>query len=249
MPYARRKTYRKKRAPARRPRARTTRRKKRVSRGIRPMVPRTLGFALQPRRFTKMSWEGSWNITVADSIASYSNIFRLNSIYDPDFGTVTKNTACNGITLAGYLYQKYRVHGAKVTVRFSNMTSYNVMGVVTFSNENDFASSIKPSDMRMRPGACAKMLGVIGSAGRGTVTRYVPINNVIGVTKQEYKGDSANAAYLNANPSTAAYCGVTVGGMPDNYSSYGAAITVMCSIHITYFVELFDLMSNVGSAS
>lgn len=262
MPYARRKTSTRPRkvtfSATTRTRTRTPvakvpkyrrYRKKRVSSGVRPLVPRTLGFAMLPRRFTKMAWEGSFNIT-ATNLASYSNIFRLASLYDPDYSTITKNTSCNGLTLASTLYQNYRVHSTKVIVQFANMSAYNILGVLTFSNENNFSSSLRPSDIAMRPGAVSKLITPLAAPGcRVSMSRYIPIHNVFGCTKREYIGDPRYAAAMSASPALDSFAGITIGGMPDNYSSYTAPVSAMVTIRMIFYVELFDLVSGIGTAS
>lgn len=226
--------------------SKTSTARKRVSRGQRAVVPRTIGFALQPRRFTKMMFEGSFTQSVSSVQASFSNIFRVNSIFDPDFaaGSATKNTSVNGWTLANTLYTQYKVHAVAVTVTIQNMSAYNVCGVVTFSNVNAFATGIYPSDMAARNGARVVDLQPLGTdRARGTIKRYVKLNAISGQTKAQFIGDPDTKAVMNLNPMQEAYLAVTTGIVPDGS---GFAISSVIKVRIMYYVELFDVIETLA---
>jgi len=200
---------------------------------------------VQPRRFTKMPFEGSASITAAIGQLSYAHVFRGSSIYDPDYLNVTKGTSVDGYVLAGSIYRQYRVYGVKAQYTFYNTSAIVVQCTLVAGNETSFPTTTYITDLANRNGAKSIVLGPAGSSKtQGVISKYYSCADLTGQTKEQYRTDATNSAYVTANPTNPTYVGYAVGGLPETSAS-PAVVTVR--IKLIYYVELFDLIDGVMS--
>lgn len=225
------------------PKRRFLRKKRTYKRKTRnTMKPSIIGFMIQPRKFTKMSYDASWTQGVTAVQASFTQIFRANSVYDPDSQNITKNTVCDGYTLAEALYLNYRVYGVKAKFTFYNQTANTpVQVVICGGNQTSiFATSLYIGDLASRNGAKTTVLAPPGNQrSMATLTKYFNCADLTGQTKEQYRTDPGNQALLTTNPANTAIVSCSIAPLPDNCA---VVTSVTIRLKLTYYVELFDLV-------
>lgn len=146
--------------------------------------------------------------------------YRLNSPYDPDYqiGGATAqffSTLCNAT-----LYQKYIVLGCKVKVSWTSGTGVPARAFMYLCGAEDFSTFYNPFtndqlDLHSTSGIATKpiQLGNLYNSKNVTRSFYVPMHEVLGMTKQQYimgaemGGQQSTLAeghfgYYNGNPGT-----------------------------------------------
>lgn len=217
-----RKSYAKKRKP--RPTRRPAYRRRNaarpttvVQRGITPIAPRTI---------TRLRYTSVISRTLNAGIAA-DNVYRLNSIFDPDFtGTGTQPY---GHDTYAQLYNRYRVFAASYRVTF-NTTSVNaaLFSVVP----NNSTSSISDIELaREMPRSKSKVGGQQGTSP-AVIYGRISMPALNGQNRTQYMSDDRFQAIFGNNP-TEDLCLHIVSQSPDN-------ITVRAVIDIVYHVEMFD---------
>jgi len=209
------------------------------------MAPRTLGFAIQPRKFTKVSWTGSYNQTLSVAQNSFTVLFRANSIYDPDYTNVSKNTSVNGYYLSSVIYQRYRVYGVKADyIIYNNSVTIGQAALVGGNETSQYATSAYVTDIAARNGVKSKILPP-GSGNKPVyMSKYFNCCDLTGDTKLDYKTNPANSSAIGTNPTNPAYVGLTIGMLPEIATQ---SIVTTIRLRLTYFVELYDIFDNIGS--
>lgn len=206
------------------------------------MKPSIVGFMIQPRKFTKMSYDASYTQGVTAIQTSFSQVFRANSIFDPDSQNITKNTVCDGYTLAQALYANYRVYGVKAKFTFYNQTANTPVQVVVCGGNQTgiFATSLYIGDLASRNGAKTTVLAPPGNQrSMATISKYFNCADLTGQTKEQYRTDPGNQALLTTNPANTAVVSVSIAPLPDNV---GVVTAVTIRVKLTFYVELFDLV-------
>lgn len=223
--------------------------KKAVEKALKPhttqpkgaMKPKILSNFVKPTRMTKMTFEGSWNALCSGSLnqVSVPYVFRLNSIWDPDFSNFTRNTRANGWTLANTLYADYRVHKAKVTVTFTNNSEHSCYILLSANNDLALQSAASlPSDLLTRPGAYGKICTKSGSCkDMVSISKTYNLYDVEGISQDEYRDSSSTASPMSNNPSDNCYCYATIASMPEAFlnNTFG-----VFNIKIVFDVELLN---------
>lgn len=151
-------------------------------------------------RVTKetLAYADTRDLTEAAAGVGAYYIFRLNSIYDPDF-TGVGNTAY-GYSVMSNLWSKYRVLRTRVVIDFSNVTGgLQITGLSAGLNSTLAAL---PRAWPVQPRTVSR---VIRGAGGGTtcVAHFdmtYDLAKVIGVTKQQYKNENDYAGIFGSNP-------------------------------------------------
>jgi len=160
---------------------RRTNRRRRTRAPKSSMAPRTLGFAIQPRKFTKVSWTGSYNQTLAVGQNSTTTLFRANSIYDPDYSNVSKNTSVNGYYLSSVIYQRYRVFGVKADyIVYNNSVTIGQAALVAGNETGQYATTVYVTDLAARNGVKSKILPP-GSGNKPVyISKYFNCADIVG---------------------------------------------------------------------
>lgn len=149
----------------------------------------------------KMSYEFVGAIApAAGSVAA--NVFRFNSVYDPDFTGV-------GATAAGYgqasaLYGRYRVLATKITAQFVNtgsapLTCFMVVNPVTTVGIN-IVSILQQRHVWSK--------SIAASTGNGTISHTIggPVARFYGVPARQVRDEDDFAAVTGANPNNGVFC-------------------------------------------
>lgn len=202
-----------------------------------------------PTRRTKMSYEGSWNALCNGSLGQVSvpYVFRMNSVFDPDFSNFSRNVRANGWTIANTLYTDYRVHKCKVTLEFINRSDHPVMFCLSANNDISIQSAATyPADILSRAGSFGKLVTQVGSSkASGKITRTYNLWEVEGISQDEYKDSSGTAALLSSNPTDNCYCYATIASYPE---ASGDTTFGVFRILMEFDVELLNPRDQVATA-
>jgi len=160
----------------------------------------------------------------AGSVAT--NVFRLNSVFDPDYTGV-------GATVAGYtslaaLYGKYRVLGFSMKIEYMNygaapLTCFVAVNPVTTVGV-DITAILRQRHVWYR-GICSK-------DGSGTITHVVrgSVSSVYGVPRAQVRSEDDYASVTGSNPNNPVFAHVGV------YADGAAAGTANAHVSIDFNV-------------
>jgi len=165
--------------------------------------------------------------------APQSNVFRGNSVFDPDYSGVGAQP--RGFDQWKTLYRRYRVIASKVTARGGTIAASNASGiVVTALNTNTVIGN--PVDALESNFAECSKVGTSQGDSSMTVTNYKSTATVRGGPKDLVQYESDLSALVSANPAQQWYWHVLL------YNADGTTGTVDSNINveIIYYVEFYD---------
>lgn len=179
--------------------------------------------------------------TLSDAARPGSNFFwNLNSIWDPNRSGIGHNPSY--FTAWSNIYNRYRVLGVKARVTFQQArdggSDLNPNGCRVFMYAaNDSVQTGDESQMEQSH----MISGTIHPQGKPiqTLTKYFNCQRITGRTVQQYMADDRYQATMKTNPQEVIT--LTAGAR----SLTPGAVTlqaVYATIHLTYYVELFDPM-------
>lgn len=228
MPFRKRKTTTKKRRVFRRRGAR------RKAPGVSRSVIRNISMSSIPDRlYTRMGY--SMSTTLTSTLSPAYNIFRLNSLYDPDY------TGAGGQPLArdqwANFYNRYLVYGVSYKVTFIN-TSTSEQVYCWVVPKNVTAVSTSAQVLFEKPYAKNRILGVESGKSIGTIKGYASAAKALGYTKQQYQSEKANSSEFNSNPASEGFLHVYSQAADETTS-----VTVRIRVVLTYYVCLSERLS------
>lgn len=203
------------------------------------MKPKIVGTFIKPVRRQKLSFEGSWNGLCSSPNVSVPYVFNMNSIADPDYSNFTKNTRANGWTICNTLYNAYRVHTCKVTIKFFNHSEWPTYVILSANNNVGIQpASTLPADILARPGSFGKICGRYGSDNDTvTISKTYKLYEVEGIPQDEYGDSDKTSAAMITTPLDNCFCYATLATMPEGFlnSSFG-----VFNIKMEFDVELLN---------
>jgi len=181
---------------------------------------------------------------LANTSATYSayEIYRMNSIYDPDqSSSITKNTRAFGLITMALIYNKYRVYSIDVKLTAINVGAEACRVTLYPYNQGTPTTGTVGSDYSSRLFSKTLLLGPPGSSkDTGVLTAHYDLKKTFGMSKQEFY-DEQYASTTDSNPTTNRYMAVTVSDMVDQVGTVSA---VHYSIDIIYNVLFYDPKEN-----
>lgn len=167
--------------------------------------------------------------------ASFSNVFRLNGIYDPNL-TGTGHQPM-GHDQWNNFYNEYQVYGSAINVRAINSLTGNDSEVVLYPSSNSTALGV--GDAKEQPYSKCRLLGNSHS-GKNIISlkKYMSVSKYIG-------RDTKPLAYsspFGSDPTETIFWVIT-GRSLDSVS----ANNITLQVTIIYYVKLFNKKSLVGS--
>jgi hypothetical protein len=163
------------------------------------------GFVVQPTIFPS---EKRGVLTYATVVAVgppaggiSDQVFRLNSIYDPDY--TGGGSTVLGYSQAAALYQRYRVLSARATVTWDNMATNPITAFICATPNTVISTGINYI-MGQR---FAWSRGIGGVGGNSTLTHAIdiPIYKVFGCPKKQVEVEHDFAATLTGSPQNTVY--------------------------------------------
>lgn len=174
-------------------------------------------------------------ITFGDALGAQTQIFNLNSIYDPDRSGVGHQPL--GYDQWAAFYNRYRVIGVKVTVQAAN---YNQQcGATVAIIGNNSAGLVLGSDAIQEQQHMRRMIlsNAQGGKNSGTLTKYFSLSRITGVSDMTYRSSDQYAAQFGASPAEV-ICGHVY--WENLLALGGQASSGVSRINVVYYVELFD---------
>lgn len=240
MPYTKKRPFKGKRKYV--PRKRYTRKAKPVFRQVRAYGVRPDPFPTRLHAKCKYFTDG-----VLTSHSSASNhvgvekVFRLSSIYDPDF-TGTGQTIVGWSTFNA-IYSQYIVKGARVEITF---TDPDIDGQTVFYslNQHTALQSQSLSDAKQDSLTFSRVVNNTGSQ-QSTHKLYIKPWSLRGLSKLEWQANkSTHASAMATSPATDVY--LRLGTSNSNASTF--AHSIRYQLKIFYYVEFFDRKQLVPSS-
>lgn len=198
---------------------------------------------LKDIKLVKNTYNCSTSITQSGSAGNGSQVYRLNSVYDPSYSNGDKNVTAGGYAMLATIYQKYIVFGCKVVVKVTNTASYPMAVALSVQTNTTLSTSVMQSAIGNRAGAKQLILGPAGSSKCfGTLKGYWNVADVYGMRKSEYN-TQANQVAVGSNPTNApAYLFISCGTLPEISLTGG---TIICEVYLTYYTQWSDLYDNI----
>lgn len=158
--------------------------------------------------------------------------FRNNSIYDPDGSGIGHQPL--GYDQWSQFYGRYRVIGAKYRVTITNVTDTPCKVGILAVNGSYGTSSINQTAFE-HPHMISKVVGSQDGADVREFVKYFANPRILGMSMAQYKGDDRYQSQFGTNPLEQISAVVQARSMDPS-----SGVGLKCSVHITYFVELFD---------
>lgn len=167
--------------------------------------------------------------TIVSSTSAATNVYRLNSIFDP-------NQTGVGNSVYYYdqmklLYGKYCVYGVKVKAILACESGVSM--VMGFKAQDDTTVLTDASLAIERPDAKSRIL--VPGQRTQTITKYFPIHQLFGVRKQTILDENDYKSTTSTNPANQYYL-QTFAGPADNATNSGGRIV----LKMTYYVKWSD---------
>ncbi len=231
MPF--RKRYRPRRRRGRKRRRRTVRkrrrRKMRFSKTVAPYLKRVKMIYVQ-----RVSLDPTAGLLAV-------NVFRANSLFDPDFSGVGHQPM--GFDDMAYLYEKYRVFSVSMKVTFTNAdtTYYAVSGIHNGVHEETPVPD--PLDMREQNRTRWRQLAPTHASVQGNESATVTYSCKPWKSLHTAYKDKNYASFVTGNPAEVCYIYVFLGPLNsiDNLAAGWA------TVRMTYFGEFFQPKFLTGS--
>lgn len=175
----------------------------------------------------------------AAGLVGAEKVFRMNSIYDPNYTDATgkNNTTVTGHGVYAGIYNKYLVDAVTFTVVWSNPSIDGVAPVVSCNQ----TLPIQSQDVRTVGERQYNYVYPMVNSGKQKVTRTYKIKpwTLLGLSKLEYYANaSVYCSNISSNP--AQECYIRIGAAMLDDDSGLLSQSVMCTLRIRYHVTLYD---------
>lgn len=198
-----------------------------------------------PSRYvTKMKYNQTFDIAVANANQVYFHGFRLNSINDPDLTNANGQAGAHrpyGYDTFIKIFNQYRVFACRYTLRFFPSGSAANTQVVTIPANDGvpLPAGTRIYHLAERPRAQHRVLNYIG-AGANVIKGKVNLPKLIGMPSKTYKADEETSAKFDQSPIEDALLFIFA-------ESGAASVTVRCNLTMTFYVECFDPIQQAQS--
>lgn len=204
---------------------------KRQKRSRPPKKLALVGFSAPRNLFpAALLGHGTYATTITTSVpvtGLAGHVFRLNSIYDPDYTSVTGRSIA-GFAQAAVLYGKYRVFSAEVFLE-GNMAGNTIRGFYYCVASNDLTLGTSADVWNAQRNVyIAPIKGGDGVSHRMTI----PIHTVYGVPASAIRDEDDFASVMVGNPNNGVFLHVGMHNMS------GAVNDFTFTIRIVYKVRL-----------
>lgn len=192
-------------------------------------IPRTahMGLVSSPRLMVSLPYSDVY--TVPSSANPAAQVWRINSIFDPDLTGVGHQPL--GTDQYALLYSKYQVHGCKLDIKVISDTAVSFNGVIVASDTDSSSATVlvAQEDKLATPFS----IGPIGARNVYHFKKYFAMKQIHGKKRIDQIDDLAAA--VGANPVDPIYAWIKV-------AAYDNATTakIYYNVRLTYYVEFFD---------
>lgn len=190
---------------------------------------------LPSRRGLTFTYRTQYPVSVTTPNPSATNFISLTSLYDPEYNNLGRNDIMGyynkymGAT-AG-LYKSFKPYSATFKIKMIP-TIETSMPLIVFTATNtgsaDYAAGTNIFKIAERPGAKSRVLEYIGDTSFVTEKFKIYLNQIHGVTRDQYKNDSVFLKTYNATANDGPWLAISVG---DSTGSAGTC-TVMLQVEM-----------------
>lgn len=176
----------------------------------------------------KVCMKYSTHIALTNSAGlSADQVFRLNSIFDPDF--TGSGHQPQGHDQWNFLYARYRVDSVLIRVIPSAVNAAGFLSLYGSIDSTAQTDSVVPGET---PGAIT--VGTEAGSHTAPIIKHFYPARVLGLTNAQYQSDDLVAAAFGASPAMAAYAHVVFVDRTNTNVS-----TQTMQVDLTYYVTLF----------
>ncbi len=156
-----------------------------------------------------------------------ANVFRWNSVYDPDY-TGVGSTAL-GYTQTSALYGRYRVLASKMTVEFVNTSAATPLTCFIVLNP---VNTVGIDIAKILAQRFVWTRGIGTATGSASITHSIqaPVHRIYGVPARQVRDEDDFAGLVGGNPNNGVYAHVGA------YADGGAAGALTIHVRIEYDV-------------
>lgn len=207
--------------------------KRRKTRRNRPSVAISRGSPIPDRFVTKMKYSGLYALTTAGVAVPAYHLFRLNSIFDPDYTGVGHQPL--GHDELTPLYNKYVVSGVSWRVTYTNQSTSDYCDVCVIPRPNIATIPLMDTVFESPYVRRATIGPETGARNIVTMKGYVSMAKLRGVSKSKILNENDNSALIGANPVIVPTLQLYV----ENQNTL-ATITAVARVELIYYVTLYD---------
>lgn len=181
---------------------------------------------ISPNYRTVLGYNQGVSVAISSGSISTDQVFRLNSLYDPDF-TGGGHQPYGRDTLAT-IYNRYRVHRVSGFVSFASNSNVPCRVVIVPTNTR---AAITDIDLAAEtPYAQSTWL----LTNQPTIIPFkFSLNKIVGVTKRTYGADDRYQSVFSTDPAEDIDLHIVA------WSS-GSSQTIFANVHIKYYTEVWD---------
>lgn len=206
-------------------------RKKRSSPYTRVYRSETAG--IPERYFCKLKICDNFQVGTGSNPSALEH-YRLNSIYDPYYGTGGHQP--RGFDQLASIYENYRVHKAKVIFNANYIDESSQLWIGLLAEDINLPGFSWIYDACEKPGTV--WFKQTNRDRAHFLKKTYDMAKLFGMTKEQYRTDPATAAAVNADPAKVGYVGLAAANL-DETTNIGVD-EVNYNITIIYFVEFFN---------
>lgn len=203
---------------------------------IQSVVIRTPGVAVPDKMFVQLNYMDTTSRVLAAAGNPFGYIrYFSNGMFDANPLILT--SPIPGFTELAALYEQYRVHSIKVSLRFCNQETFPSV-VVIWPTDQDQSGLISQSYLQEMCGnafAKYKQVSSKGGLDAGEINFYLSHKKLIGT--KVYNTANEYSAFVTANPARLTY--VNVGCYSMDNSNYTAA-NIPFEVRLTYYAEFYN---------
>jgi len=219
-----------------RPQKRFHKKRKNTYNKIQSVIVRTPGVAVPDRMFVKLSYMDTDSRFLASAGNAFGYIrYKSNSLFDVN--PLLLSSTVPGFTELSTLYEEYRVHAVKITVRFCNQESFPSV-VLVWPTDADQATLLSQQYLQEMCGnylARFKHVSSKGGADRGAISLYVSHAKLIGT--RNFNTDTTYSALVTNNPANLMWMNIGCYSM-DN--SVYTSVSIPFEMKMTLYSEFFN---------
>lgn len=198
---------------------------------------------LPSRKPLTFTYKTYYNMSLPALQDSATKFISLVSVFDPEYDNLGRNDTMGyynkymGAT-AG-LYTKYKPYVAEFNIK-AIPTTAGTMPIVVFSGTDvgtsDYGTTVSCYKIAERPGALSKQLEYLGDTSYTSVKFKMYMNQVFGVTREQYKNDSAYSKVYNTAATDGPWLAISLG----DATGAGGAQTIALQITMKLKCIIFD---------
>lgn len=191
---------------------------------------------VRPNMFCKFRYTSTNIITTGTAgVCGTEQIFRLNSLYDPDYTNVGRQPYAFDQLMQ--LYRKYIVHGVHINIVWEDPDADSIVccAMVQPSSGTLALTGRGIDEVKEKSGVITRCLNDSGKQVLN-ISQYIPMHKLEGITKQQYSNSlDLYAGTASAGPAITPYLRLAVGSARNTGGS-----TCVSRVTFTFMTQLYE---------